>query len=579
MPTAANKLTTPFTESAMCDIPWNVYPRPQMKRDSFICLNGAWDFSITKEDAKPRKFTERIIVPFPPESALSGIERTPDKYDYLHYRKTFTLPEGFIKNRLLLRFGAVDRLATLSINGTVVGTHNDGYLPFYADITDLIVPGENEIHLRVCDNLSPVFPYGKQKKKRGGMWYTPVSGIWQTVWLESVPENYIENLIITPTTSEVKIEVIGAEGEKTLTLTDSNESFTFDGHSIVVKPKNPKCWTPEKPFLYNFRIDTQTDSIESYFALREVGICDTGAVKRLTLNGKPYLFNGLLDQGYFPDGLFIPPSPEGYEHDITTAKKLGFNMLRKHIKVEPAIFYYLCDKLGIAVFQDMVNNSKYSFIKDTVLPTLGFKKLRDKRRHKNPLSRKAFEECMRGTVNMLHNFPSVVYYTIFNEGWGQFCADEMYVKLEELDPTRIIDSTSGWFHQKKSDVHSYHVYFKKIALQPKGDRPLVLSEFGGYSYRVAGHLFGSKNYGYKTYKDKEEFENAVCALYENEVLPLVEAGVSALVYTQISDVEDETNGFMTYDRRVLKINADRFSDICKRLYAAQTSLREEGECE
>ena len=231
------------------DIPWCVYPRPQLKRDSFICLNGEWDFAFSSEDAAPRRYSEKITVPYPPESKLSGICRAAKKHEYLHYRRKFTLPEGFIKDRVFIRFGAVDRLATVSVNGTVVGTHNDGYLPFYADITDHLREGENEVHVRVRDNLSPIFPYGKQRKKRGGMWYTPTSGIWQTVWLESVPENYIRKLKITPSLTEVKIEVFGGVGQKTLTLTESDESFEFSGNTIILRPKNPKAWSPESPYL------------------------------------------------------------------------------------------------------------------------------------------------------------------------------------------------------------------------------------------------------------------------------------------------------------------------------------------
>ena len=316
-------LRTPHFDKAGCDVPWNVYPRPQLKRDSFLCLNGYWDLAITSEDGKPSKFSDKILVPFPPESELSGVQKTPGKYEFLHYRRTFTLPEGFNKGKLLLRFGAVDRLATVSVNGTVVGTHNDGYLPFFADVTSLVKDGENEIYVKVKDNLSPLFPYGKQKKKRGGMWYTPVSGIWQTVWLESVPEGYIENLRITPTVSEAVITVVGGAGKKTLTLKDTGEVYAFEGDSITVKPENARLWSPEDPYLYYFTIKTENDEIESYFALREVGICDTGATQRLTLNGKPYLFNGLLDQGYYPDGIFLPPSPECYEDDILLAKSLG----------------------------------------------------------------------------------------------------------------------------------------------------------------------------------------------------------------------------------------------------------------
>ena len=562
------EISTPNEVTEIKDIPWCTYPRPQLKRDSFICLNGQWDFAFTDEDAAPRRYSEKITVPYPPESKLSGICRTAKKYEFLHYRRTFILPEGFIKDRVYIRFGAVDRLATVSINGTVVGTHNDGYLPFYADITDHLREGENEVHVKVRDNLSPLFPYGKQRKKRGGMWYTPTSGIWQTVWLESVPKNYIRKLKITPTLTEVKIEVFGGEGKKILTLKDYGKTFEFTDNVIVVRPEDPRLWSPEDPYLYDFKITTENDEIESYFALREVGICDTGRGKSLSLNGKPYLFNGLLDQGYFEDGIFTPKDVSAYEKDILTAKSLGFNMLRKHIKLEPAVFYYLCDKLGMAVFQDMVNNSKYSFLRDTALPTLGFKKLSDKHRHPNKYSRGAFEELMLGITNTLYNYPSVVYYTIFNEGWGQFSADDMYALLKSKDQTRVIDATSGWFWQKKSDVYSHHVYFKKLTAKNPPDRPTVMSEFGGYSLRIDGHLFSKKNYGYSTLKTREEFFEKLSSLYLDEVRMLAKEGVSAFVYTQISDVEDETNGFMTYDREVLKVDADKTKAIMDKVYEA-----------
>ncbi len=558
-------LTTEFAEKMDKSCPWNIYPRPQLKRDSFICLNGEWELEISESKEIPTAFSKRILVPFPIESQLSGIGRQLSKKERLYYRRVFTLPEGFLKDKLLLRFGAVDRLARIYINGKFAGVHNCGYLPFYADITNLITEGENEIIVEVKDDISHVYPYGKQKRKRGGMWYTPVSGIWQTVWLESVPENYIESVRFTPTLDSVKIDVFSNAKQKKITLLDSGESYDFYGNTITVTPKSIINWTPENPYLYRIKIETENDSVESYFALREISSKRIGENMRLCLNGEPYLFNGLLDQGYFPDGLFLPATPEGYEKDILLAKSLGFNTLRKHIKIEPEIFYYLCDKLGIAVFQDMVNNSGYSFIRDTVLPSLGFKRKNDKKAHSSIDTREAFIECMTATANLLYNHPSVVYYTIFNEGWGQFDSDELYEMLSSRDKTRIIDSTSGWFAQRKSDVDSYHVYFKKPILKPSYNRPLVLSEFGGFSHRVDGHLFGQKNYGYSKYDSREDFENAVAELYESDVMSLVKNDISALIYTQLSDIEDETNGFVTYDRRVLKVSTERMSAIAKKL--------------
>ncbi len=570
-------LRTEYADKTDESCPWNVYPRPQLKRDSFICLNGLWDFQITQTKELPTEFTEKILVPFPVESQLSKIGRSISKKDRLFYRRTFSLPDGFKKDKVVLRFGAVDRFARIYFNGEDMGVHSCGYLPFFVDITEKLCDGENEIILEVIDDLSPLYPYGKQKSKRGGMWYTPVSGIWQTVWLESVPEDYIENVRIRPSEESVEIEVFTKAKNKKITLIDSGEVFEFKDDIVTISPRKIINWTPENPHLYNFRLETDTDTVESYFALRRISREKINGVPRLCLNGKPYLFNGLLDQGYFPDGIFLPATPEGYEKDILLAKSLGFNTLRKHIKVEPAIFYYLCDKLGIAVFQDMVNNSKYSFIKDTVLPTLGFKRKNDKKAHSNPESRLAFIECMTGTANMLFNYPSVLYYTIFNEGWGQFDSDAMYDRLKAIDNTRIIDSTSGWFWRAKSDVDSHHVYFKKPSLKSGNSRPLVLSEFGGFSHRVEGHLFGTKNYGYTTYQSREDFENAVYSLYESNVASLVENGISALIYTQLSDIEDETNGFITYDRAVLKIDSERLSKIMDALYRKSNSTEKNNE--
>jgi beta-galactosidase/beta-glucuronidase len=554
-----NKLSTEFIKTMDTACPWGDYPRPQFKRESYICLNGEWNFEFSKEE--PLEYTKKILVPFPPESALSNIEKKHLPGTKLYYKRSFSIPSGFKKDRIILHFGAVDQVCNVILNGKKIGSHEGGYIPFSFDITDHVLPCGNELKVIVTDDLDLNYPYGKQRENRGGMWYTPVSGIWQTVWLESLPENPIEEIKITPSTDSVKIEVKSNSKQKTITLQESNEKFTFCENSCVITPKEVKKWTPEAPHLYYFTLETDTDKIESYFALREISVKKCGGVSKICLNGEPYLFNGLLDQGYFPDGIFLPPTAEGYENDILTAKRLGFNMLRKHIKIEPAVFYHLCDKLGMVVFQDFVNNSDYSFFRDTALPTIGFKQRCDKRLHKNIVSRKIFTETALDTVSLLYNSPSVLYYTIFNEGWGQFLSDGMYQKIKNADNTRIIDSTSGWFTGKMSDVISHHIYFKKLKAKVNPLRPTVISEFGGISHRCDGHVFSEKNYGYTTVADRAEFENRVYNLYLSEVLPLVKQGVCALVYTQLSDVEDETNGFMTYDRKILKVNADRFRNL------------------
>lgn len=534
--------------------PLNEYPRPQLVRDSYLSLNGEWDFAFSKSSEAPSEFSDKILVPFPPESRNSGIMKTPEDDEYLHYRRFFTLPKDFLGKRTVVHFGAVDQISTVYVNGKTVGKNEGGYIPFSFDITDYLTDGENELSLSVTDTLDIRYPYGKQTKRRGGMWYTPVSGIWQTVWLEALPENPIEKIRLTPDINGVDIELTTLAKNKTLTLLDSGESFTFTENKIRISPREIKLWTPESPHIYRFSLETETDRVESYFALREIGVAQINGVKRLTLNGSPYLFHGLLDQGYYPDGIFTPASYGAYREDILFAKSLGFNTLRKHIKIEPQIFYYLCDTLGMVVFQDMVNNSDYSFFRDTALPTVGIKRIPDKKLHSDRLSRQIFIDTAKKTLGLLYNSPSVLYYTVFNEGWGQFSADEVYRELKALDKTRIFDATSGWFWQKESDVDSHHVYFKKLKVRPHPNMPSVISEFGGYSYRAAGHLFGSKNYGYKTFGTVEELSLAIEKLYLNEVCPLVEKCVSALIYTQISDVEDETNGFLTYDRELVKLD-------------------------
>ena len=558
-----NILSTEYSNEMNPTLPWQDYPRPSFKRNSYLSLNGLWDFAYAKSN--PSEYTQKILVPFPPESTLSGIGKLHKRSQKLFYRRKFSLPDGFLKKKLLLHFGAVDQCCEIFINGLSVGTHEGGYMPFGFDITDFIRTDENEITVVANDALSKIYPYGKQRRKRGGMWYTEVSGIWQTVWLESMPENCVDGIKITSNTEYAEISVKTDAKQVKLTLTESGESFVSDNGIFKITPRDKILWSPENPYLYMFSVETETDKAESYFALREIGVKTANSICRLTLNGKPYLFNGLLDQGYYPDGIFLPATSTAYEDDILAAKSLGFNTLRKHIKIEPEIFYYLCDKLGMVVFQDMINNSDYSFIRDTAIPTVLTKKRSDKRLHKNPDSRRIFQKTLEETLNLLYNHPSVLYYTVFNEGWGQFTADEVYEKAKSLDKTRIFDATSGWFWQKKSDVDSLHIYFKGLNAEVSEDRPCVISEFGGYSYRCPEHLFGKRNYGYKTFETQKEFEDAVANLYENEVAPLAKRGVSAFIYTQLSDVEDETNGFLTYDRRVMKVNAERFAEIMKKL--------------
>ena len=563
-PVRTVRLTTPFEERAEGDEWAKEYPRPSMKRESYLPLTGTWQLSVKKGSTQTP--LGDIRVPFPPESPLSGIGRALQKNEQYLYTRTFTLPSDTGDRRLLLHFGAVDTHARVWINDREAGTHTGGYLPFTMDVTSLVSAGENRITVEVTDTLDHTYCYGKQRKKRGGMWYTPISGIWQPVWMEYVPKEYLSAITLTPTTTSVTITTRGGVLQKKLTLhtREGDTVYTFAGDTFTLTLDDPILWTPENPHLYPFTLECGEDKIESYFALRTVGVSTHKGHPCLTLNGSPYFFHGLLDQGYFPDGIYLPATPEGYRNDVLQMKACGFNTLRKHIKIEPDVFYYECDRLGMLVFQDMVNNGGYSFLIDTALPTLGLKK--GIRHRASSAQRAHFEESAKETLALLYNHPCVVYYTIFNEGWGQYeRGDKNYKQLKELDPTRILDTASGWFSPACSDVQSEHIYFKRLELQ--ADKlPLVLSEFGGYSCKIEGHSFNlDKTYGYRTCKTPADFERDLERLYLDEVISAIKNGLSAAILTQVSDVEDETNGLFTYDRRMLKVDPERMTEIAKRL--------------
>lgn len=543
---------------------WNVYPRPQMVREDWMSLNGEWVFEIIPAGKKVElsDAAGTINVPFCPESRLSGVGKRIEYGQRMIYKKNFTVPSGWRSKHILLHFGAVDQIADVYINDKPAGKHYGGYLPFSMDITALLTDypaGVNEIRVIVTDDLDHKYPWGKQKRKNGGMWYTPVSGIWQSVWLEAVPAEHISSLKIDTGMDWAEIRVYGVNSGFLVLGEERYKLISGSGEekcaSVKIAIKDPHLWTPEDPYLYEFTVETQADKVASYFALRTLSIEEADGYLRLCLNGKPYFFNGLLDQGYWDDGIYTPGSPKAFESDILAMKSLGFNTFRKHIKIEPEQYYYDCDRLGMAVFQDMVNNFDYSFLKDSALPFLGRTKIKDELIHYDEETRAIFVESMEETVKHLYNHPSVCYWTIFNEGWGQFSADEMYDKLKALDRTRFVDSTSGWFHQSKSDVDSYHVYFKPVELTA-GERPLVLSEFGGYACKIPGHCFNpDKTYGYKKCENESSLLKDMSKLYNEEILPMTEKGLSAAIYTQVSDVEDETNGILTYDREILKFKS------------------------
>ena len=557
------KLTTKRGKD-MPEIPWDVHPMPQLRRERYQVLNGEWDFAAWEQTQVPPAFPQKITVPFPPEARLSGIDgHFPEGY-HLFYRRSFSVPADWPKGRILLHIGAADQYAEVYVNQQRIGDHLGGYESFCFDITQAL-QAENTLLIRCTDDLNDqTQPYGKQvlPKKRGGMWYTPVSGIWQSVWLEWVPENYVNRLDIAVTQAQATVTVTPALSG-TVKL-DSGETFPLVDGVAEIRPEEIHLWSPEEPYLYRFTLTAGEDALRSYFALRTLEIKGFGGIPRLCLNGKPYFFHGLLDQGYWPEGLFTPPAPESFADDILAMKRLGFNTLRKHIKVEPEQFYYDCDRLGMIVFQDMVNNGDYSFFRDTALPTVGMQKRKDKHLHKDEATRQAFLACMASTVKQLKNHPCICYWTIFNEGWGQFDSDNVYPILRKLDSSRFIDTTSGWFRREKTDVDSRHIYFTPWSSLKPSDKPLVLSEFGGYACSMAGHIFNKeKAYGYRTCTDPEKLNQDLEKLYSEKVIPAISRGLCAAIYTQVSDVEDEINGLLTYDRRVCKADEATMTAIAK----------------
>ena len=503
-----------------------------------------------------------ICVPFPPQSEASGWSGPVP--EALEYACAFRLPEGFprTEQRVLLHFGAVDQIASVRLNGRVLGAHEGGYLPFSFDVSDALREGDNLLEVRAEDRLSHDYPYGKQTRKPHGMWYTPVSGIWQPVYLESVPKKRIIDVRIDPDLTGITLNVetesgaaysaeILAEGKTIL------RAKLLAGKPIHLEIPSPRLWSPEDPFLYELRLETEWDAVTRSFGLRTVSVQRDGkGVPRLCLNGKPIFLSAVLDQGYFPKGLFIPAEGDpGYEDDIRKIKALGFNAVRMHIKVERSAFYEACDRLGLLVLQDMVQSGHYNYLFDTVLPTIGFKYRPDlpfgSRRR-----RAFFEEHCRGIIRHLHSHPSVILYTLFNEGWGQYDSDRIYREMKAQDPSRVYVTASGWFKEHESDLDSEHIYFRNKRLRPRAARPMLLSECGGYTRAMTSpEENGAKTYGYGKTDTEQQLTDMIRQLYEVMVLPAIPEGLCGVVYTQLYDVEGEINGLYTNDRRMLKVDA------------------------
>ncbi len=577
-----NKLATIWGERLNAKSVLQEYPRPQLQRESYVNINGEWDYAITAADCKPEGWDGKILVPFSPEAPLSGVNRTLLPGQALWYHRTFSavLQPGM---RMILHFGAVDQQAKVYVNQKPVCEHIGGYTAFEADITDALTDGENELIVRVLDDTdSCQLSRGKQKTKRGGIWYTPQSGIWQTVWMECVPDNYVMRLELTPDFEgrrlRWKIYAPNPEGANVVVrfggevIVEDWADENGEGSSLI-RPEYFRPWTPETPSLYDLTVKLEQDEVRSYFAMRSVGVGrNENGQPCLMLNGKPYFHHGVLDQGYWPDGLYTAPSDEALVYDIQTMKDLGFNMLRKHIKVESMRWYYHCDRLGMLVWQDMMSGGgAYNFwTVSSPLVTGLHKKDSDYQKfaRTDSFAREHYYAELEEMVHQLYNCPSVVMWVPFNEGWGQFDAQKAVERIEAIDKTRTIDHASGWHDQRIGKIKSLHVYFKPYRFRrDRLDRAVVLSEFGGYNLPVRGHTWNGKNFGYRGYKSEEALGEALKKLYEQQILPAKEQGLAACVYTQLSDVEDEVNGFMTYDRKCVKLPRGLMREIRNLLLA------------
>ena len=570
------------------------YPRPAMRRDSCEILNGPWQYAITQTAEYPAAWQGSILVPYSPEAPASGVGRTLQPGQWLHYHRLFAPPAGE-GGRVLLHFGAVDYACAVQVNGHLAGGHRGGYWPFTLDITDLLNgTGRNSLWVAVQDPTGHgTQARGKQTLKPGGMFYPAQSGIWQTVWLERVPDNYIQTLTVTPDydarTVTVRVHTAKPGGAVNLwamvraggvTIAEDwgSDEADQDGEVTLNIPEEHFFpWSPDTPFLYDLTVGTnqgeeaEFDTVHSYFALRKWSCApDAHGVLRFCLNDKPILLNGLLDQGYWPEGLYTPPSDAAVERELSEVKALGFNLLRKHAKIEPQRWYYHCDRLGLIVWQDIVNGgSAYNlwfvtYLTNALQPLL--RRFPDGKAaysllsRAKPVGREEYAHELADTVQALRCHPCIACWVPFNEGWGQFDAGKAVQALRTLDGTRLVDEASGWFDQGGGDVHSLHNYFYPLRIRPQ-KRTVALSEYGGIAWPMPGHEPPHKTYGYGTAKDRQELTARYKKLQLKTVLPQLEKGLSALVYTQLTDVEDEVNGLFTYDRAAVKPDANAVRSV------------------
>ncbi len=589
-PVSAAVISTAWTESVDADNPLPLYPRPQLRRSRWQNLNGRWRFNVVDRDAAaPVSFDSEIVVPFAIESMLSGVQRPLQPDEKLWYTRSFKVEKPAGSDRVLLHFGAVDWEAQVWINGHFVGDHRGGYAPFTFDITDsLTSSGTASVIVSAWDptNLGPG-AYGKQHLVPHGIRYTAVSGIWQTVWLETVPESRIESLVSQTNLAAgevtLQVDVTGAmpgdtleaiiyAGERALMI--RQVAVTENTASMVVPLDELRLWSPEDPFLHDVtarlvRAGEALDSVESYFGARQVSVAtDQHGIDRLFLNGKPIFHLGLLDQGWWPDGLYTAPTDEALAFDVAATKRMGFNTIRKHVKVEPARWYWHADRLGVLVWQDMPTgdggDNRYGQIVrqtwDILWSYLRGSPVRPMTRGSE--SEALFEIELRAMMNNLKSFTSIVAWVPFNEGWGQFDTGRILAEVAALDPERLVDGPSGWFDMGAGDILDLHMYGREQSFpdQLPPERPVVYGEFGGLGLPIDGHLSVDSGWGYAAFKDDGDYLAAYTALMAT-VRDLVPRGLSGAIYTQTTDVESEINGLLTYDRKVFKIPPERLAEL------------------
>ncbi len=576
------KISSSWSQKINPASPLPEYPRPQMVRtDNWKNLNGLWDYAITpKNSAKPTTFNGKILVPFAIESSLSGVGKSVGKDNLLWYNTTFTIPKT-MKNTILLHFGAIDWRSEIYINGKKVGSHEGGFDPFSFDITSFVKKGgKQQLTISVWDPTDDgPQPTGKQRVKPEGIWYTTVTGIWQTVWLESVPETHI---VATKHTPDIDAKTLSVSAKiASVQNSDKVKFIAFDGSTKVVEKEispnetaalnieNPKLWSPSNPFLYQLTVSImrkgkKIDEIKSYFAMRKSSMGkDKNGTQRMLLNNEFVFQFGPLDQGWWPDGLYTAPTEEALVFDIIKTKEMGFNMIRKHIKVEPARWYYECDSIGMLVWQDMPSGDLGNQWEPNPGTFGGTDK--DRTAESEAIYKTEWEKIMAH----LHNFPSIVVWTPFNEAWGQFKTEEITELTRKFDPSRLINSASGGNHVITGDIADYHHYPDPAMPRPNlfgKTRALVLGEYGGLGLMLKDHLWNTNNnWGYQTFKNSDELF-AKYSSFIDRIAFLIKNGLSAAVYTQTTDVENETNGLMTYDRKVIKIPETKLKSVAEKLY-------------